>query len=205
MRTGKVFSRNILVMVGLPLLAAAIVTAAAIAISPSEPSNGSAHVADFLQQASDSQRQAFADGEITADEYRAATDAFVSCMEESIPGVVITRHPVAGGRQVFEMTYDAGRISEGHRANHECWVQHLDAIDRIWSEITRPDEAYIQSARNALAECLQRDGLTISRSPSQLEFVEILRQVVAGTVEKRVVGECSAEISEKFQLPGFFG
>ena len=155
---------------------------------------------------------ALADGVVSDQEYRAAFDRWVGCVEASGAKVAgpISRDrfghfsvPMEGPADVAPG--EANAVAQGLlRARTDCHVRHLSAIQLQWNQAHRPSSDEDIEAREYLAQCLRDSGVTLAATPTQAE----LQSVVRTAWEKEFGGpsptiDCVLETQRELNWPGF--
>jgi hypothetical protein len=144
----------------------------------------------------DSQREALADGVLTYAEYEAAVLATIACAEDAGLTIVERPHPDPSGKTLrysLSLGLDLERGSAIHR---ECYVEHLAAINVLWSAQNTPSQEVLAEARQSLDACLREalDGAPIpyGQLPDWVRGSEAFLPCLEG-------------VQRQYGLPGFGG
>jgi hypothetical protein len=152
------------------------------------------------EQATESQRAALKDGELTFAEYEAAALRTVQCVnEKGMAGEAIFR-PASRTYEVgarWQSTGDVALNEQNRQESDACYAEHWNGISQAWSAQNQPSEQTLQEARKALADCLREAGLELPEPPGDGDFAEH-RASAAFPV-------CVRKTQEEFGLPNFGG
>ncbi|MEX1103998.1 MAG: hypothetical protein WED87_07095 [Dehalococcoidia bacterium] len=144
----------------------------------------------------ESQREALADGVVTYVEYEAAVLATIACAEDAGLTIVEQPHPDPSGKTLrygLSVGFDLERGSAIHR---ECYVEHLAAINILWSAQNTPSQEIFAEARRSLVECLS-EALPGAITPGE--------QVPDWVRGSEAFLPCLEDIQREYGLPGFGG
>lgn len=98
---------------------------------------------DAVERATPSQAATLADGTVTAEEYLAASAATLSCIEQAVPGDVVTEGPWLS-KDGFQASYTFGMERSGREyaepsdqdpllvAERNCRAEHLESVETIY-------------------------------------------------------------------------
>jgi hypothetical protein len=163
------------------------------------------------EEASDSQREAMADGEVTFAEYEAAALRAVQCIDE-IDGVVRgearysehtrtyelgARYSLPPGERITIDNMNESPYRERGEKTDACYREHWNGINNAWAAQNQPSEQELFAARQALAACLREAGIDVPDPASQEDF--------AGLERTESYFPCVERIEEEFGIPGFGG
>jgi len=156
------------------------------------------------QTATESQREAMADGEITFDEYEAAALRAVQCITErgDMRAEALYDADTKTYQLAMRMDYPPGSVDRSYIEKKvaeadECYREHWNGINDAWSAQNQPSEQELAAARSAFASCLRESGLEVPDSPGPGDLEPFL-----GTEEYLA---CARRIQAEFGLPGFGG
>ncbi|MEX0783136.1 MAG: hypothetical protein WD557_10830 [Dehalococcoidia bacterium] len=147
----------------------------------------------------ESQREALADGVVTYVEYEAAVFSTIACIEAAGLKILEQPHPDPSGK-VLEYSFAAGMdLAEAERSSaihRECYVEHLAAINILWSAQNTPSQEIFAEARRSLVECLS-EALPGAITPGA--------QVPDWVWGSEAFLPCLEDIQKEYGLPGFGG
>ena len=155
------------------------------------------------EAASEVERAALADGEVTRGEYDAAFSNFATCLQAAgfsfVEGPTLTR---------FETYYfvlarpggTAGDAQAGMADRERCQREHFDALQFAWARQHQPTANDRTEARRLTASCLNSDGVDVSNDPSQEELIEALGLDGGRPSEESM--RCLKATSEALNWPG---
>ena len=218
------FSRFGLLMVGIALLGLA---GSGCSGSTSGPGHKTLVLtkqqqSDLSVAGSELERQIYADGRVTFDEYESAIFASVRCFEDA--GVQITEYPSRDGGALkigpkltdrgeyqyipqFPQSFESGQAQEILK---RCDQSLVGTIRPLWLDFVAPSAADVQDARDAIAKCLRSEGVEVSQHPGQDELYRIAfpPNGIPGTGKVDLpahYAECAKGPAEHLGIPSFIG
>ena len=99
----------------------------------------------------------------------------------------------AGPYATFEELEKAGKLIEG------CNETYANDVRRVWSRQNAPSPETLERAREDLRNCIAGLGIEVPDNPVPGEFVNIAQR------EAPSFGQCSQEVSERYNIPHFGG
>lgn len=199
-------ARSVLVTLAvLAVLSSAMVGGATLLFREGSRTQGTAAApADLMKLqpdlAPDPQKAALADGVVTWEEYVAAVRANTECIRGK--GVPVTDAVIADGRVQKGIVGPMATDAEMERANKvvlECNATYLNAVGLQWYRQTMPSPGTFAAAREELAACLRGAGVALPEKDGRPDFAAVAQSDPAR------FSPCSAQVGEKFGIPGFAG
>lgn len=137
-----------------------------------------------------------ADGVVTVDEYRAAFDAFVACVEGVGEVVEIyDRDPVSGA--VSYGTYTMLSIGSTADPTNLCYNEHFARVEMVF-QMTDPTFLAVQEQREAESfelygrPCLESIGVSVPPAEVVAGDGALLQELRTRTADAHVAGDCQS-------------
>lgn len=158
------------------------------------------------EEASKSQREAMADGEVTFAEYEAAALRTVQCIDD-IDGVVRgearynehtrtyelgARYSLSPGERITIDNMNESPYRERGEKTDACYREHWNGINNAWSAQSQPSEQQLNDATQALAQCLHDAGVEIPEAAGPEDL--------AGTERHAAYVPCVERIEQEFGI-----
>lgn len=138
---------------------------------------------------------------VSWDEYEAAIEATIQCMETNGLTMRTEPHLDASGKVLRYTVWLTGNAEEDTQIKQQalaCEQEH-ESVKHAWAEQLRPSDDQYLAAQTAMAECLIAGGtspevVSVDRLPDAAAFAP-------GTV----FPDCAAQVSKDYGIPSFGG
>jgi len=151
-------------------------------------------------EASESQRVALRDGELTFAEYETAALRAVQCIDDAGMQGEANLEPKSRTYAIGARWQSSGDRESDEKKSAEadaCYAEHWNGINQAWAAQNQPSEQELYDARQALAQCLRDAGLDVP-APATSEDLLAFR-------ESGAYFACAQQAAEEYGIPNFGG